>query len=182
MLWNVTSSFRNHLWNVKEKNNEKITRREISFATYKTFFIPFFSFLWTHRTFKLHNFFIFYSFQNCLKCCRNTTWSSTNHLWTLILTKQHTRIFLHVHELAFVAFGGFFFRVFDLLLWGTIKRCGPNLSQPHFEESVRMRLTLPEWGLGSLVRWDFQNFRVWLQGSKHLALWLFLYHWKFIET
>jgi hypothetical protein len=26
------------------------------------------------------------------------------------------------------------------------------LSQPHFEESVRMRLTLPEWGLGSPSR------------------------------
>jgi hypothetical protein len=23
------------------------------------------------------------------------------------------------------------------------------MSQPHFEESVKMRLTLPEWGLGS---------------------------------
>jgi hypothetical protein len=29
---------------------------------------------------------------------------------------------------------------------------------------------------------DFQNFRVWLQGSKHLTLRRYLYHWKAIET
>ncbi len=39
----------------KKMNNEKITRRKISFPTYKTFFFPFFSF-WTSPTFKLHNF------------------------------------------------------------------------------------------------------------------------------
>jgi len=38
-------------------NNEKITRREISFPTYKTCF-----FLWTPPTFKPHDFPIFYSF------------------------------------------------------------------------------------------------------------------------
>ncbi len=32
------------------------------------------------------------------------------------------------------------------------------LSQPHFEESVRMRLTFPKWGLGSLLGLPkFQN-------------------------
>jgi hypothetical protein len=44
----------------RKMSNEKITRKEISFSTYKT---PFFSFfLWTHPTFKSHNFLISYSF------------------------------------------------------------------------------------------------------------------------
>jgi hypothetical protein len=40
----------------RKMNNEKITRREISFPTYKTHF-----FLWTPPTFKPHNFLISYS-------------------------------------------------------------------------------------------------------------------------
>ncbi len=28
---------------------------------------------------------------------------------------------------------------------------GEAMSQPYFEESVRMRLKLPKWGLGSLL-------------------------------
>jgi hypothetical protein len=49
--------------------------------------------------------------------------------------------------------------------------------QPHFWKSVRMTLTLPKWGLGSL-----ENFRVRLQGSKHLALRRSSCHWKAIEV
>jgi len=36
------------------------------------------------------------------------------------------------------------------------------------------------WDLGVLR--DSQNFRVWLHGSKHLALGCYLYHWKTIEV
>jgi len=43
-----------------KKINEEMTRRKISFSTYKMLF--FFSF-WTPSTFKLHNFLIFYSFK-----------------------------------------------------------------------------------------------------------------------
>ncbi len=44
----------------RKMSNEKITRREINFPTYKTYsiFFP----LWTFPTFKFHNFFISYSF------------------------------------------------------------------------------------------------------------------------
>jgi hypothetical protein len=50
-------------------------------------------------TFKPHNFLIFLFFLNQLKCYRNTTWSFTNHLRTLIATKQLTNIyFLGVQE------------------------------------------------------------------------------------
>jgi hypothetical protein len=44
----------------KKLNNEKITRREISFPTYKTCFKK--KTFWTPPTFKPHNFLIFYSF------------------------------------------------------------------------------------------------------------------------
>jgi len=43
----------------KKMNNEKITRKEIIFPTYKTRF----SFLWTLHIFKPRNFLIFYSFK-----------------------------------------------------------------------------------------------------------------------
>jgi hypothetical protein len=50
------------IFEVKRKmSNEKITRKKISFPTYKTRFFPFFS-LWTPPTFEPHNFLIFYSF------------------------------------------------------------------------------------------------------------------------
>jgi hypothetical protein len=42
----------------RKMNNEKITRKEINFPTYKARFIS----LWTFPTFKPHNFFIYYSF------------------------------------------------------------------------------------------------------------------------
>jgi hypothetical protein len=41
----------------KKRSYEKITRGEISFPTYKTFFIPFLFPLWTPPTFKPRNFF-----------------------------------------------------------------------------------------------------------------------------
>jgi hypothetical protein len=56
----------------------------------------------------------------------------------------------------------------------------PILSQPHFERV---------WGWDSHSRngvlgvlWDSWKFRVWLQGSKHVALGRSLYHWKPIEV
>ncbi len=54
------------------------------------------------------------------------------------------------------------------------------LSQPYFEKSVRMRLTLLNGNLG--VYQDSRNFKVQLQGSKHLTLRHFLYHWKAIKA
>jgi hypothetical protein len=44
-----------------KRTNEKVTRREMNFPTYKTCFFPFFS-LWIPPTFKPHNFLICYSF------------------------------------------------------------------------------------------------------------------------
>jgi len=52
---------------------------------------------------------------NDLKCYKSTTWSSTNHLGTLIAREQHTRNFLSVQELAFVVLGGLFCWVLDPL-------------------------------------------------------------------
>jgi len=46
-----------------KKSNEKITKKEINFSTYKTHFFPFFFSFWTLPIFKAHNFFIFYSFK-----------------------------------------------------------------------------------------------------------------------
>jgi hypothetical protein len=54
-----------------------------------------------------------------------------------------------------------------------------QLSQPHFEGSVRSPLTLPKMGVG-LLR-DSQKLRRRLQGSKHLALRYSLYRWKGLE-
>ncbi len=53
----------------RKMSNEKITKREISFPTYKTCFSPF----WTPLTFKPHNFFIFLFIFNELKCYKSTT-------------------------------------------------------------------------------------------------------------
>jgi len=50
---------------------------------------------------------------NNLKCYRSTTWSSTNHIGTLIAIEQRTRIFLSVQEPAFVVFNGLSFWVLD---------------------------------------------------------------------
>jgi len=44
-----------------------------------------------------------------------------------------------------------------------------EVSQPHFEANVRMKLALP-------------NFKARLQGSKHLALKCSLYRWKGLEV
>ncbi len=45
-----------------KKSNEKITRKKISFPTYKTCFFCLFFSLWTPLTFKPHNFLISNSF------------------------------------------------------------------------------------------------------------------------
>jgi len=39
---------------------------------------------------------------NDLKCYKSATWSSANHIWTLIATEQHTKTFLNVQKSAFV--------------------------------------------------------------------------------
>jgi hypothetical protein len=51
-------------------------------------------------------------------------------------------------------------------------------------ESVSMKIHTPKWApiLGVGVSVDFQTFRERLQKSKHLALRIFLYHWKAIEV
>jgi len=46
-----------------KKINEEMTRRKISFSTYKMLFFLFFLSFQTPSTFKLHNFLIFYSFK-----------------------------------------------------------------------------------------------------------------------
>jgi hypothetical protein len=46
------------------------------------------------------------------------TIKSTNHFWTLMSTKQHTRNFWGVQEPAFITFHGLFF--WPSLLWGAI--------------------------------------------------------------
>jgi hypothetical protein len=52
--------------------------------------------------FKSHSFFYFVFIFNDLKCCRNTTKSSMNHLETLITIEQHKRNFFGVQEPALV--------------------------------------------------------------------------------
>jgi hypothetical protein len=59
----------------RKMSNEKTTRREINFPTYKTFF-----FLWTLPFFKPHNFFNFLFVLNDLKCYRSANGNSTNYL------------------------------------------------------------------------------------------------------
>ncbi len=48
-----------------------------------------------------------------LKCYKSATWNSTNNVWTLITTEQHTKNFLGVWEPGFVTFDGLFFWVLD---------------------------------------------------------------------
>jgi hypothetical protein len=48
-----------------------------------------------------------------LKCYKSITWSFTNHLWTLVITKQHKRNFLGVWESTFCNVQWFFFWVLD---------------------------------------------------------------------
>jgi hypothetical protein len=74
-----------------KKNKEKITRKKITRFSYTS----------TPIIFKVHNNIIFLFTLNNLKfkSYRNTTLSSTNHLRTLIATKQYTKKFLGVGEL-----------------------------------------------------------------------------------
>jgi len=73
----------------RKRSNEKITRRKYAFQLTKHVFFIFFSFLWISLIFKPHNFFIFLFILNDLKCYRSTTWSSTNHLGTLIAIESN---------------------------------------------------------------------------------------------
>jgi hypothetical protein len=50
------------------------------------------------------------------------------------------------------------------------------MSQPYFGQVWGWNSHSQSWGLG--VLWDSQKLRAWLQGSKHLALGCFWYHWK----
>ncbi len=68
-----------------KRNNEKIARRKISFPTHKTCFFFFFLDPSYFQSFYL---FHFLSILNDLKCYKSATFSSTNHVWTLITTKQ----------------------------------------------------------------------------------------------
>jgi hypothetical protein len=54
------------------------------------------------------------------------------------------------------------------------------MSQPSFEGVWRWNSHSQNWDLGVLQ--DSQNFRVRLQGSKHLLLGCSLYHWKVIKV
>jgi hypothetical protein len=101
-------------------NNEKVTRREISFPTYKTLFFSFFFSLFGPLLLSNLITFLFLIHLKLFKCYRSTTWSFTNHLWILIATKQHRRSFASVWELVIVAFGGFFF-FFEFLTPSTLK-------------------------------------------------------------
>jgi hypothetical protein len=93
----------------RKRNNEKITRRKISFPTYK---LCFFKFFLHFGPLLLSNLIVFFSLfiLNNLKCYRSATWSCTNHLGTLIATKQHIKKFLGVWELTFVVLGGLEFQ------------------------------------------------------------------------
>jgi len=95
----------------RKMSNEKITRRKKKNSMFFLFFILFGLLL-------LSNLITFLFILNDLKCYKSSTWSFTNHFGTSIITKQHTRNFLSVWELAFVAFNGLFFWVFDLLCFG----------------------------------------------------------------
>jgi len=102
-----------------KRNNEKIIRKKKSFPTHKMCF--FFPSYWTPFIFKASNFFISPLFLNDLKCYRSTTLISTNHMWSLIATKQYT-ILVSWLGLVFVVFGGLFFFLSSSppLLWGAI--------------------------------------------------------------
>jgi len=75
----------------RKKNNEKITRRKLSFSTYKMIF---FLFLLFGRLLlsKLLTF-SFLVILNDLKCYRSAIFSFINHLSTVITTEQHTNNF-----------------------------------------------------------------------------------------
>ncbi len=54
------------------------------------------------------------------------------------------------------------------------------MSQPHFEASVRMKLTLPKVGTWSPL--GLPKTQSLIAGSKHLALRCSLYRWKGLEV
>ncbi len=74
------SSFINHLWNAKPNNQSKKSSKE------STFFCKTFSFsFWPLSLSNLITFLFLIHFNN-LKWYKSATWSSTNHVWTLIAT------------------------------------------------------------------------------------------------
>jgi hypothetical protein len=87
-----------------QRINEKITRRKISFPTYKTCFFFFLLFGPLFLSNPGLSYFLF--ILNDLKCYKNIAWSSINHVWTLTATKQHTKNFLDVQEPALEAHKG----------------------------------------------------------------------------
>ncbi len=74
------------------------------------YFLFFSPSVWTHLIFKAHNYSNF--ILNDLKWYRSTTFSCTNHLWTLIAIEQHTRNFWCSRN-GFAMFCGLSFWVLD---------------------------------------------------------------------
>jgi hypothetical protein len=100
----------------RKRSNEKITRRKISLPTYKTcFFFPLI--IGTLLLSNLITFLFFIHFKR-FKVLQCTIWSSTNHLGTLITTKQHTRNLFWCLRISFVMFGGLFFWILNPLYFG----------------------------------------------------------------
>jgi len=76
-----------------------------------------FFFILTPLTFKPHNFLFFIHFNN-LKWYKSTTWSSTNHVWTLKATEQYTLNFFRCLGTDLCSVLWFVFWVFDTLYFG----------------------------------------------------------------
>jgi hypothetical protein len=98
------------------------------------------------------------------------TWISTNHLWTLITTKQHTRNYLGVRESAFVMFDGLFFLSSGLLgLWGfvtfsfLINFLQLSESQMHPKEGFKFCLDTKSNGFLPLDPAYLKHISVWSQ-------------------
>jgi hypothetical protein len=106
----------------RKMSNEKITRREINFPIYKTCFFPFkkkkkiFGPLLSSNLIT----FIFIIHFKWFKVLYEHHLKFYNHLWALIIVKQHTRIFLGVWELTFITLVVCFFEFLPPLFWGAI--------------------------------------------------------------
>jgi hypothetical protein len=112
----LTSCSINHLWRAKERISEKIARWKISFSAYRTLFYFIFLFFWP---FLLSDLITFLFILNDLKCYKSTTWSSTNHLWTLIAREKHTRNFFECFEINLCSVRWFvLLSSWPPLLWG----------------------------------------------------------------
>ncbi len=102
MLWELPQALETTFEVERKTRNEEIARGKISFPTYKMHFFFFFLLFGPFLLSKLLSYFLF--ILNDLKFYRSTTLSSTNHLWTLIATEQHTRNFLGVQGLSEVCY------------------------------------------------------------------------------